>query len=103
MEHFAMWRNACRYWPKWVLTSFIYRRFIRSALHTGKARTTPLSQAGDVGSPWGIGGEAGGHKAIHPELGTLDDFRGLTRVARRNLEWKFRWISRFSARPIIPT
>ncbi|MFN4259625.1 MAG: alpha-1,4-glucan--maltose-1-phosphate maltosyltransferase [Gemmataceae bacterium] len=39
-------------------------------------------QAGpnDPGSPWAIGGKAGGHKAIHPELGTLDDFRRL--VAR---------------------
>ncbi len=29
----------------------------------------------DLGSPWGIGGEEGGHKAIHPELGTIEDFR----------------------------
>jgi starch synthase (maltosyl-transferring) len=29
----------------------------------------------DVGSPWAIGSAEGGHKAIHPELGTLDDFR----------------------------
>ncbi len=35
---------------------------------------------GDVGSPWAIGAREGGHKAIHPELGTLDDFRRL--VAR---------------------
>jgi starch synthase (maltosyl-transferring) len=34
----------------------------------------------DVGSPWAIGALEGGHKAIHPQLGTLDDFRGL--VAR---------------------
>ncbi len=30
---------------------------------------------GDPGSPWAIGSEAGGHCAVHPELGTLDDFR----------------------------
>ena len=30
---------------------------------------------GDPGSPWAIGSEAGGHKAIHPEMGTLEDFR----------------------------
>lgn len=37
------------------------------------------AQAGetDPGSPWAIGGEAGGHKSIHPELGTLDDFKRL--------------------------
>jgi starch synthase (maltosyl-transferring) len=29
----------------------------------------------DPGSPYAIGGEGGGHKAVHPELGTLDDFR----------------------------
>jgi starch synthase (maltosyl-transferring) len=31
----------------------------------------------DPGSPWAIGSSLGGHKAIHPELGTLDDFRHL--------------------------
>ncbi len=31
----------------------------------------------DPGSPWAIGAAEGGHKAIHPELGTLDDFRHL--------------------------
>jgi starch synthase (maltosyl-transferring) len=29
---------------------------------------------GDPGSPWAIGSEDGGHDAIHPDLGTLDDF-----------------------------
>ena len=29
----------------------------------------------DVGSPWAIGAEEGGHKDIHPELGTLEDLR----------------------------
>ncbi len=28
----------------------------------------------DPGSPWAIGGLEGGHKSIHPELGTFDDF-----------------------------
>jgi starch synthase (maltosyl-transferring) len=36
----------------------------------------------DPGSPWGIGGEAGGHKAIHPELGTFDDFEHLLMAAK---------------------
>jgi starch synthase (maltosyl-transferring) len=31
-------------------------------------------EPGDVGSPWAIGSHLGGHDAIHPELGTLDDF-----------------------------
>jgi starch synthase (maltosyl-transferring) len=38
--------------------------------------------AGDVGSPWAIGSRLGGHKAIHPQLGTLDDFRQLLSEAK---------------------
>ena len=37
---------------------------------------------GDPGSPWAIGGPEGGHKAIHPELGTLDDFDQLVASAK---------------------
>jgi starch synthase (maltosyl-transferring) len=48
---------------------------------------TPLSRAGEVGSPWGIGSAEGGHTAIHPDLGTPADFRKLLRSARqRNME-----------------
>ena len=36
----------------------------------------------DVGSPWAIGATEGGHKAIHPQLGTLDDFHSLVAKAR---------------------
>jgi starch synthase (maltosyl-transferring) len=32
------------------------------------------AEAGDVGSPWAIGGPEGGHKSVHPDLGTLEDF-----------------------------
>ena len=32
---------------------------------------------GDVGSVYAVGSEEGGHEAVHPELGTLDDFRRL--------------------------
>ncbi len=34
-----------------------------------------LCTADDVGSPWGIGATEGGHKALHAQLGTLEDFR----------------------------
>jgi starch synthase (maltosyl-transferring) len=37
-----------------------------------------------VGSPWGIGGEEGGHKSIHPQLGTMEDFRSLVRAAEKH-------------------
>jgi starch synthase (maltosyl-transferring) len=36
----------------------------------------------DVGSPWAIGGPEGGHTAIHPELGTMDDFTAMVEEAR---------------------
>ena len=37
--------------------------------------------AADVGSPWAIGAAEGGHKDVHPQLGTLDDFRALVAAA----------------------
>jgi starch synthase (maltosyl-transferring) len=36
----------------------------------------------DPGSPWAIGAEEGGHKAVHPLLGTPEDFRRLVARAR---------------------
>jgi starch synthase (maltosyl-transferring) len=43
-----------------------------------KGRNNSLvAEAGDPGSPYAIGAAEGGHNAIHPELGTLDDFRRL--------------------------
>ncbi|HEX8411304.1 MAG TPA: alpha-1,4-glucan--maltose-1-phosphate maltosyltransferase [Thermoanaerobaculia bacterium] len=36
----------------------------------------------DVGSPWAIGGEEGGHKSVHPQLGTIDDFQRLVKKAQ---------------------
>src|SRR6516164_6824897 len=53
-----------------------------------KGRNNSLRcEAGDPGSPYAIGSAAGGHDAVHPELGTLDDFRRLVRAcAERGLE-----------------
>ncbi len=42
----------------------------------------PSAKKGDVGSPWAIGAKAGGHTAIHPDLGTLDDFERLVTRGR---------------------
>lgn len=36
----------------------------------------------DPGSPWAIGSEQGGHKSVHPQLGTLEDFRRLVARAK---------------------
>ena len=38
---------------------------------------------GDVGSPWAIGSEEGGHKAIHPQLGSFADFEFLVKECAR--------------------
>jgi starch synthase (maltosyl-transferring) len=46
----------------------------------GKNNTTE-AQPDDVGSPWAIGSEEGGHKSIHPLLGTAQDFRRLVERA----------------------
>ncbi len=37
---------------------------------------------GDPGSPWAIGAEEGGHDAIHPDLGTWDDFDAMVAAAK---------------------
>jgi starch synthase (maltosyl-transferring) len=43
---------------------------------------TLVAEPEDVGSPWAIGSEEGGHKAVHPELGTISDFESLINKAR---------------------
>ena len=43
---------------------------------------TPVSTTEDIGSPWAIGAKEGGHKSIHPKLGTLEDFKQLIEAAR---------------------
>ncbi len=40
-----------------------------------------VANADDPGSPWAIGSEIGGHTAIHPELGSLTDFREVVKKA----------------------
>jgi starch synthase (maltosyl-transferring) len=42
------------------------------------------AQPGDVGSPWGIGSDEGGHKSIHPKLGTMADFESLLAAAAKH-------------------
>ena len=38
----------------------------------------------DVGSPWAIGSKEGGHTAVHPSLGTVQDFRRLVAKAKEH-------------------
>ena len=45
---------------------------------------TLVARPEDVGSPWAIGSEEGGHDAIHPQLGTLEDFRAFIATAEEH-------------------
>lgn len=49
----------------------------------GKNNTTQAYE-GDVGSCWGIGSYLGGHKDIHPQLGSLSDFKSLIKKAKEH-------------------
>jgi starch synthase (maltosyl-transferring) len=46
------------------------------------ANNTLTPTPDDVGSPWAIGSKHGGHDAIHPDLGTLEDFDAFVDAAR---------------------
>jgi starch synthase (maltosyl-transferring) len=59
---------------------------VGTAYRKGKNNAV-AAEPDDVGSPWAIGGPEGGHKAIHPQLGTFNDFDALVLAAKaRNLE-----------------
>jgi starch synthase (maltosyl-transferring) len=48
-----------------------------------KGRDNSLTAGpGDPGSPWAIGSRDGGHEAVHPDIGTLEDVAALTEAAR---------------------
>jgi starch synthase (maltosyl-transferring) len=47
------------------------------------ANNTLGAKPDDPGSPWAIGSPAGGHTAVHPDLGTLADFDAFVAAARR--------------------
>jgi starch synthase (maltosyl-transferring) len=51
-----------------------FRKGVNNALEAG---------SGDIGSPWAIGNEEGGHTAIHPQLGTIEDFDAFVAAADR--------------------
>jgi len=56
---------------------------IGTSFRKGK-NNTPGAGPDDVGSPWAIGSPAGGHDAVDPALGTLDDFDRLVAKAREH-------------------
>jgi starch synthase (maltosyl-transferring) len=59
---------------------------IGRAFRKGKNNSV-VADPNDIGSPWAIGSEEGGHTSVHPELGTLEDFRHfLSEAAVHGLE-----------------
>lgn len=59
---------------------------IGRAFRKGRNNAT-TALPGEPGSPWAIGAEEGGHKAVHPELGTLEDFdRFVARAREHHIE-----------------
>lgn len=56
-------------------------------VHRKGRNNARAAEPGDVGSPWAIGSRDGGHDAIHPELGTFEDFeRFVVRARELGLE-----------------
>jgi starch synthase (maltosyl-transferring) len=56
---------------------------IGRAFRKGKNNTLDAGPE-DPGSPYAIGSEEGGHTAIHPDLGSIDDFRHLVHACHQN-------------------
>ena len=52
--------------------------------HRKGKNNTPRAGPDDPGSPWAIGAEEGGHTAVHPDLGNLEDFRRLLGKAKEH-------------------
>ena len=94
--------RACRRSPT-LGFDVLYFPPIHPIGHTNrKGKNNSLkAEPGDPGSFYAIGNEHGGHDAIHPELGTLDDFRRLVEVCR-STTWRSRSTSPCNARPTIP-
>jgi starch synthase (maltosyl-transferring) len=51
-------------------------------VHRKGRNNSVTAEPGDVGSPWAIGSIEGGHDAVHPDLGTIDDFDDFVTAAR---------------------
>nr|WP_228062046.1 maltotransferase domain-containing protein [Coleofasciculus sp. LEGE 07081] len=56
---------------------------IGTTFRKGRNNVT-VAEPDDVGVPWGIGGPEGGHKAIHPLLGTMADFEEFVAKAKEH-------------------
>ncbi len=52
--------------------------------HRKGRNNAPVANPDDPGTPWAIGSEEGGHKGIHPQLGTVEDFQRFVVKAREH-------------------
>ncbi|MGK2882326.1 MAG: alpha-1,4-glucan--maltose-1-phosphate maltosyltransferase [Mycobacterium sp.] len=50
-------------------------------VHRKGRNNAVTASPGDVGSPWAIGSDEGGHDALHPQLGTIEDFDNFVAAA----------------------
>ena len=92
-------RPAAYIADRWASTCSTCRPSTRSASAPARAGTTrPTPNPATSGSPWAIGAAEGGHTAVHPELGTLEDFADLVE-GRASAAWTSPSTSRSSARP----
>ena len=69
--------------PRSDSTSCTWRRSIPIGRTHRKGKNNSLTRdPDDVGSPWAIGNEKGGHTAIEPALGGMSDFDRFVETAR---------------------
>ncbi|UFS69218.1 alpha-1,4-glucan--maltose-1-phosphate maltosyltransferase [Geomonas sp. RF6] len=52
--------------------------------HRKGRNNSTVASPDDPGSPWAIGAAEGGHKSIHPQLGTMEDFQAFIAKARQH-------------------
>ena len=75
--------SASTPWPRWASTSSTCRRSTPSAGSTARAATTPSTPVPTTPARRGRSGPTeGGHDAIHPDLGTMEDFDAFVARAR---------------------
>jgi starch synthase (maltosyl-transferring) len=53
-------------------------------VHRKGRNNSVTATPGDVGSPWAIGSDEGGHDAVHPQLGTIEDFDEFVNAAHNH-------------------
>jgi starch synthase (maltosyl-transferring) len=85
-QRHGTFKDVIRRLPEIVAMGFdvVYFPPIHPIGHTHRKgrNNSLLTQEGDPGSPYAIGSEEGGHDALHPELGSFEDFHELVAVAR---------------------